>query len=208
MKYLTAEAYIADPCGASSLSYRKTTELHVPDSVTIVRDDAFCGVPEGLTDTVYFKLRHNLRNLQPAPVPDGYSIVHADTAAFARHINACYSSEGVTPGELERYKEHDAYRAYLWIALQINRTGEIAATGIAEIDASIGEGTLEWIQVSPAHRRRSLGRWTVNELLCRMRDEAAFATVSGRADNPTDPFGLYRRCGFTDPVYWHIIKEV
>ena len=29
------------------------------------------------------------------------------------------------------------------------------ATGIAELDTRIGEGILEWIQVSPKYRRRS-----------------------------------------------------
>ena len=33
------------------------------------------------------------------------------------------------------------------------------------------------------------------------------ATVSGRVANETAPFSLYRACGFTHPVIWHIVLE-
>jgi hypothetical protein len=26
-------------------------------------------------------------------------------------------------------------------------------------------------------------------------------------NNPDNPFALYRSCGFTDPVIWHIIRN-
>jgi hypothetical protein len=45
----------------------------------------------------------------------------------------------------------------------------------------------------------------VCELLRRMQGKAAFATVSGRINNPARPMALYHACGFTDPVIWHVI---
>ncbi len=57
------------------------------------------------------------------------------------------------------------------------RTEKTAATGIAEFDVRIGEGILEWIQVSPEYRNRGLGAFVVNELLYRMQGKAGFVTV-------------------------------
>ena len=42
------------------------------------------------------------------------------------------------------------------------------ATGIAELDREIGEGVLEWIQVSKDYRRRELGSYLVCELLIKI----------------------------------------
>ena len=70
------------------------------------------------------------------------------------------------------------------------------ATGIAELDREIGEGVLEWIQVSKDYRRRGLGSYLVLELLWRMRKAARFVTVSGECENADNPEGLYRKCGF------------
>ena len=98
------------------------------------------------------------------------------------------------------------YRPELWLAVADAENGQIAASGIAELDTRIGEGVLEWIQVSPGCRRKGLGSFVVNELLNRMRNQAAFVTVSGRMNNESNPFQLYRSCGFGSPVIWHIIK--
>ena len=84
--------------------------------------------------------------------------------------------------------------------------GRIVATGIGELDKRIGEGVLEWIQVSSGYRRKGLGRFLVCELLCRMQERAAFVTVSGRMKNASKPDALYQACGFTDPVIWHVLS--
>jgi GNAT superfamily N-acetyltransferase len=57
---------------------------------------------------------------------------------------------------------------------------------------------LEWIQVSPEHRGKGLGKFVVNELLWRMKDTAEFVTVSGKVDTPTNPRERYLECGFSD----------
>ena len=52
----------------------------------------------------------------------------------------------------------------------------------------IGEGSLEWIQVLPEYRGQGLGTKLVLELLCRLKDKAAFVTVCGEVDNPIRSF--------------------
>ena len=79
--------------------------------------------------------------------------------------------------------------------------------GIGEIDPRIGEGILEWIQVSPAYRRRGLGQVLVCRLLEHMRGKARFVTVSGRLNSPSQPLALYLSCGFQHPVIWHVLTR-
>ncbi len=86
-------------------------------------------------------------------------------------------------------------------------SNELVASGIAGLDQNIGEGILEWIQVSPAYRRRGLGRYLVCELLSRMDGKADFVTVSGQVDNQSRPELLYESCGFQDRVVWHILTR-
>lgn len=78
---------------------------------------------------------------------------------------------------------------------------------MAELDAEIKEGILEWIQVSPEYRGKGLGKFVVNELLWRMKDKAEFATVSGKVNNSTNPRGLYIACGFFGEEIWHVMRK-
>ena len=203
---MNAELYLADPCGASSLPYWKTELFAMPEGICVCRDDAFSTRSIEGVDEPYFKLLHDLRQVQPAALPAGFRPVSADPAAFARHINSCYGAESVTEAELLAYRRRPTYDPALWLAVEETGSGEIAASAIGELDLRIGEGILEWVQVSPAYRRRGLGRYLVCELLRRMRGRAKLVTASGRVDNPDDPFSLYTACGFTHPVIWHVLK--
>ncbi len=95
----------------------------------------------------------------------------------------------------------------LWLAVQEDKSGVIVASGIAELDVQMGEGALEWIQVSPGYRRQGLGRYVVCELLKRMQGKAAFATVSGKLNHPDRPEALYRACGFAGSDVWHVLTR-
>ena len=106
-----------------------------------------------------------------------------------------------------KYQNHAVYDQNLWIAVTERGQDKIVASGIAEIDADIKEGILEWIQVSPEHRGKGLGKFVVNELLWRMKDKAEFVTVSGKLDNPTNPRELYVSCGFSDEAIWHVMRK-
>ena len=113
----------------------------------------------------------------------------------------------ISESELYAYTTRPVFHEKLWIAVRDRTNDLIVASGIAELDHEIGEGMLEWIQVSERYRGRGLGRFLVCELLWRMKDLASFTTVSGQCDNPTDPQRLYRKCGFTGTDVWHILRK-
>ena len=158
-------------------------------------------------DEPYFRLIHNLQDLSVQALPQGYSLYKATLKDFAEHINSCYSKIGITEADLQDYTARPVYDSALWLAIKDNQTNEIVATGIAELDREIGEGVLEWIQVSEQHRGYGLGKYVVSELLWRMKDNAKFATVSGQCNNPSNPEVLYRKCGFIGSDVWHILRK-
>ena len=205
MRRLTVEEYLGDPCGMSSLPFRKTEYMEIPKNVTVVRDDEFKSAHYEGKDEPYFKVIHHLKQIIRPVLPPPFEIIRCGTTAFSVHINECYSEEGVSSAELDAYTQLPGYDPELWIAVYDPGNGRIIATGIAEADRRIGEGVLEWIQVSPDYRRKGLGRFIVNELLYRMRNKADFVTVSGKVNSPCEPLALYLSCGFTDPVIWHVI---
>ena len=204
---MNPEYYLSDPCGASSLPFWKTNAVTPPEGVTVVRDDEYSPFAYPGADAPYFKLIHRLENVAAPPIPAGYTLVAADSGTFASHINECYSDISVTAAELKEYASHPVYDPSLWIAVAEESSGRILATGIAEFDKSIGEGALEWIQVSPDCRSKGLGKFVVQSLLCELSRMARFVTVSGRCGGVTDPAPFYVSCGFTGKVIWHVIKK-
>ena len=205
---VTRSAYLQDPCRASSLPFWKENTVEIPDHMMILREDQLlAGLPDTWEDEPYFKLLHDLREVKPPKLPDGFVQSRAGTAEFAAHITSCYSREGITAEELSRYRQRPVYREDLWIAVSEASTGRLSATGIGELDPQVGEGILDWIQVSPECRGRGLGEYLVRELLWRMKGQAGFVTVSGRLYNETNPASLYRRCGFRGETVWHILTQ-
>ena len=206
---ISKEDYRNNPCRASSLPYWKTVRISVPKNMVILHDSDFCeGCFEDYVDEPYFRLYHNLQEVRTASLPAGFGICNAAPSEYAAHINRCYADASVTETEIESYVQHSVYAPELWIAIQELKTEKTAATGIAEFDAQIGEGILEWIQVSPEYRGFGLGTYVVTELLYRMAaQKARFATVSGRVNNPSKPEYLYRKCGFQGNDVWHILSK-
>ena len=207
MKALAEDEYLQDPCAASSLPYWKAVSLEMPEGMLAVRDDLFeKEAYPGYSDDPYFKLVHSLENVEKPALPPGFCEAEAGFAEFSAHIRRCYGG-GPNADELAGYSLRRVYDPALWIALA-DAEGGIAATGIAELDCSIGEGSLEWIQVSPEYRRRGLGVFLVRELLWRMKGRADFVTVSGRVCNGNDPLRLYMRCGFGNKTIWHVLTRI
>lgn len=201
------EEYLRDPCRASSIPYWKAVRVTVPENMVILHGDAFrTEMLEQFTDEPYFRLRHDLQALKPTAVPQGYSLRQGTAEEFAAHICACYGN-GMTAAEVRSFWEREGYRAELWLALQDDASGQIVATGIGELDPELGEGILEWIQVSEGYRGCGLGCYIVEELLWRMKGKAGFATVSGQCNNPTNPEALYRKCGFKGNDVWHVLRK-
>ena len=200
------EEYLAEPCRASSLPFWKTEQFSVPRDIKVVREDLFDGDLRAYTDEPYFKMIRPLKGISRPELPAPFRIIQCGTDDFARHIRECYTEEGATEEELRACSLRPVYDPELWIAVGDATNQRIAATGIADVDTGIREGILEWIQVSPDYRHKGLGRFLVLELLYRMQGKADFATVSGRMRNPENPYALYRACGFTAPVIWHVIR--
>mgnify|MGYP001076486808 CR=1 FL=1 len=205
---VTKKEYLKNPCRAASVPYWKFMEITVPNEMKILHHDDYREAEyQQYTDTPYFRLIHDLQDLSVPSIPEGFSICNATLRDFAEHINKCYESICISESELQNYIIRRVYNADLWLAVKNNLTGEIAATGIGEFDREVGEGVLEWIQVSRNYRRCGLGGYIVGELLCRIKKIADFATVSGQCGNPTNPQKLYRRCGFVGEDIWHILRK-
>lgn len=205
---ISKDEYLMNPCKTASIPYWKVKSIAIPDSMKILHQDDFDEIEyRQYIDEPYFRLSHNLHGLSAPMLPQGYSLCKATLADFAVHINSCYDGIGITEAELRSYTTRSVYDAALWLAVKDDQTGNVVATGIAELDREIGEGVLEWIQVSKSHRGNGLGSYIVSELLWRMNRNAKFATVSGQCHNSTNPEKLYRKCGFTGSDVWHILRR-
>lgn len=207
MSMITKEQYLTDPCAAAPIPYWKVKSIPIPEGMLILHHTEFdAGNYQQYADEPYFRLSHDLQDLSALVLPEGFSLCDASPGDFAMHINKCYHGIGISEAALRGYVDRPVYHGALWLAVKADRTGEIAATGIAEVDREIGEGALEWIQVSKEYRGRGLGSFVVSELLWRMKDIARFATVSGQCNNPTNPEALYRKCGFAGNDVWHTLS--
>lgn len=205
---ISKDEYLTNPCKTASIPYWKAKSIAIPDSMKILHQGDFDEMEyRQYIDEPYFRLSHNLHGLSAPMLPQGYSLCKATLADFAVHINSCYDGIGITEAELRSYTTRSVYDAALWLAVKDDQTGNVVATGIAELDREIGEGVLEWIQVSKSHRGNGLGSYIVSELLWRMNRNAKFATVSGQCHNSTNPEKLYRKCGFTGSDVWHILRR-
>lgn len=202
------QTYLFNPTGASSLCFWKTNTFKTSANIMIVSDEDFsANLLSDYTDEPYFKLLHDLRKIDNVDLPEGFVMTQGNTEEFAAHINTAYETEGVTTEELEQYKTRPVYDADLWICIRDTSSMDVVASGIAELDLEIGEGSLEWIQVSNDYRHMGLGQCIVNELLSRLKDKADFVTVSGRVNNETQPERLYEQCGFSNKKNWHVLTR-
>lgn len=202
--------YLENPCGTLSIPYWKSRGLVLPESIRIVHQRAFSDRDlAGCAAEVYFRLLHTLEHVEPV-LPGGFYVKTAtreDIPLMVELINRSYDDLSVTCERLLHDTTLRAYDATLWIIAYDAKTSLAVGCGIADFDKETREGSLEWIQVLPEFRGKGAGKLLVNELLSRMAGRAAFATVSGRVDSPTNPERLYRRCGFTGDDVWHILYE-
>ena len=173
----------------------------------ILRDDEFENDLSFGIDDPYFKLIHRMKQVECLPLPEGFEIIQCNAEELPDHIRECYDEVNISAEMLRRNEMAPGYDPGLRIAVSERNRKKIVASGIAEYDPQVREGVLDWIQVSPAFRRRNLGRFIVCELLHRLQEKADFVTVSGRVNHPDHPLELYRSCGFTDLTIWHIITR-
>lgn len=158
----------------------------------------------------FFKLYHRHERLEGIKMPMGFSFIAVKPDEYqevAQFIVASYDNIRVDAAQVKSWTQRAVYDAELWLWLIDAKTGEKAALGIAELDATMREGALEWVQVSADYRSLGLGKLLVSELLKRISERADFTTVSGDKDNPSNPEGLYRACGFKGERIWHVYQK-
>lgn len=159
----------------------------------------------------YFRYAHSLSDIPSSAAPAGFAWQMAQAAseaeAIAGFIDACYPNMAPTAEMVLAWAAHPVCDPALWVWLVDEVSGQPAALGIAEFDPQMAEGSLEWVQVLPAYRRRGLGRAVVAKLLETLRGKARFATVSGEVDSSSQPGQLYRACGFTGNDLWWVLHK-
>jgi GNAT superfamily N-acetyltransferase len=158
----------------------------------------------------YFRLVHR-GAAAPFDLGDGLALRNVDNphevADVAAFINRCYVDMALAPETVRTWMDHPVYAPDLWVWAVDLDTITPVGLGIAELDPTVPEASLEWVQVLPAYRRRRIGTVIVSELLRRVEGRVVFTTVSGELDNTTNPEALYRRCGFTGDDVWWVLRR-
>ena len=203
---ITKEEYLKNPTGSSSLSYWKTNSFVIPSNIRVIRDDQYVDNDIEI-DEPYFKLVHRLMDIKKPSLPDGFVLCHPSLEEFVNHINECYEDISPSLHELEEYQNRPTYQKDLWFGIKEVKTNKLVASIIGEIDFSIKEGIIEWLQVSKDYRRNGLASFLVHSFLEIVKSECDFVTVSGQMNNKTHPYELYLSCGFVNPVIWHILSK-
>jgi len=207
---ISLENYLQNPCLSLSIPYWKAKNISIPDNMKIVHESSFSAeLLNEYEDEIYFRLHHSMQKLTK-PEPEGYDIETAsleDIETIVSVINGSYTDLQVNKEQIQGYTQIPVYRSELWILVKESSTGKCVGCGLADFDPEAEELILEWIQVLPEYRGKSIGTAIVKELLWRGREYAKFATVSGKVENETKPEALYRKCGFTGNDVWHILRK-
>ena len=204
---LSLNDYLADPCGTLSIPYWKASRITIPRDISVIHHRDLTAAPQGSYQR-YFRLIHRFDEI-PAPALPGIALITAqagDISTIVSVINGSYPDIQVAPSQVEGFRSTEVFDPELWLLAIHTESGKCAACGIADLDRVAGELILEWIQVLPEYRRLGIGRAMVAELLRRGQNKAAFATVSGKLDDPSDPEALYRACGFTGNDVWYVCR--
>ena len=207
---ISLENYLQNPCALFSIPYWKAKQISIPDNMKIVHEKDFSvDLLKDYSDEPYFRLFHSLKKLNKEELP-GYDILTAtveDINTIVSVINKSYEDLQVSVEQIQSYIQTPVYHSDLWILVKESATGNCVGCGIADFDVEAKELILEWIQVLPEYRGKSIGTAIVKELLWRGREYAKFATVSGKVENKTKPEALYRKCGFNGNDVWHILRK-
>lgn len=207
---ISINEYLKNPCRSTSIPYWKQKDIVVPANMVILHNDEYTVENyKDYYDEPYFRLYHNLRNIDKAIANDVEFIhnAHDQIDDFVMLINNSYTDISVSKEQLESYRKTPVYYEKLWVLLRDKQAPKIVGGGIGDFDNETGEMILEWIQVLPGYRKRGYGQLIVNHMLGKMQNVAQFATVSGKVNNPTNPEKMYRKCGFVGNDIWHILTK-
>jgi ribosomal protein S18 acetylase RimI-like enzyme len=202
------QRYIENPCGTLSTAYWKEDFFTKPNGIKIVHERSDNVAEIG---TRYFRLVHYPQKEYATVLPNGFvyrnAVLPNECAMVADFINHCYAGSQISDNEVERWFNFPVFDENLWVWICNETTDEPIALGIADYDAEISEGSLEWIQVLSDKQGMGFGLAIVNELLSRLKARVQFVTVSGEVDNPANPERLYRKCGFAGSDIWIVSRN-
>lgn len=201
--------YLENPCRNSSIPFWKISEISIPDNMLIIHEEEFDeNLLENYDDERYFRLIHDFdgdKKPEKPTLPEGFYLGNASDHALVIQINSCYDDVVVDFSQVRQWKKRRVFCENLWLMVFIGH--RLVASCISEIDRDIGEGAIEWLQVSPKYRKFGLGEFLIKETFFRMSGEVNFITVSGKADTLTNSQKLYRRCGFVGNDVYHVLTK-
>ena len=159
----------------------------------------------------FFRLIHQGDTPTGPRLPKGFTFApanpHREAGPIAGIINQCYPGMHLSLDTIHGWARHPVFSPDLWVWVIETCTQKPVGLGIAELDPTLPEASLEWVQMLPAYQGRGLGTALVVELLRRIQGRVTFTTVSGRVDNATNPEGLYHRCGFGGEDVWWVLRK-
>jgi GNAT superfamily N-acetyltransferase len=207
---ITKDQYLRDPCGTCATAFWKNIFFKKPGDVQIVHERDLHTFNEDAFDIVrYFRLIHDLKEIDAPDLPADYYFqtvnIQTQKGTVAHLINRCYENTNITQEQVDKWTKYKVFDNDSWIFIYEASSPYPVALGIADFDDTIKEGCLEWIQTLPGERGKGLGQAIVGELLLRLAPKAKFATVSGKANNKTNPEALYRKCGFNGEDIWCVL---
>lgn len=159
----------------------------------------------------YFRISTQCEKLSQYLLDDQFSILNVNIETelnqVSELIGKCYKDIHPSVETIQQWTKSRVFDSGLWIWIVDKKTNTPVGLGIAELDRSVPEGSLEWIQVLPEYQGNGFGKALVLELLRRLNGNAEFVTVSGEADNITNPERLYRSCGFQGNDVWWLLRK-
>ncbi|MDW7662751.1 MAG: GNAT family N-acetyltransferase [Bacillota bacterium] len=159
----------------------------------------------------FFRIKHECNEIGDYCLDERFTIMNVDTTVDLEKVSdligKCYEDIHPSVDTISQWTEYDVFEEDLWIWIIEKETNSPIALGIAELDYSVPEGSLEWIQVLPGYQGKGLGKILVLELLKRMHGKVDCVTVSGEVDNETNPERLYKSCGFSGDDIWWLLRK-
>lgn len=211
---ISIDEYKRNPCRVSPIPYWKMRTFKTPNNITVIHDEEYTDIQNNKSkDTLYFRLKHNLKNIELVNLDKRFKYRYVDFNNYndlqevVYIINESYTDIKVNIKQVEQWTRSQVFDPSLWVFIIDINNEKAVALGIAEVDKEVPEGALEWIQVLPEYRNCKLGEAIVKRLLVNLLDKVEFCTVSGEVNNRTDPEKLYRRCGFQGNDIWHILAN-
>ncbi|MCK5388046.1 MAG: GNAT family N-acetyltransferase [Candidatus Izimaplasma sp.] len=206
---ITKEQYLNNPCRTLAIPYYKYISMPKRNNPRVVNDMDFSEKKAvSRNHQRFFRLIHNMSDILNTNL-NGFSFVKVniekDISIIVRIINNSYTDIKVTKEKILNLTKIAVFLNDLWIFIRDDKSNEYVGLGIADYDHNCNEVILEWIQVLPEYRKKGLGKNLILHILKTAPKDAMFATVSGDYDNPTNPQGLYLKCGFTGNNIWHVI---